>query len=235
MTDLGLTDRIQRYRAAACLSGVLFAGISTSADASIVFINFSNQLLADSNVNDTAYERFAFDLNGDGTADFAFDHQLLGNTDGAARLVNPNSNSPLQVVGFRGGNLSFYKYPLRLAAGANIGPTQAFVTLAGTGFGAFGSLALGNGYPNSQWTNDSTPGFLGFQFTAGGSSYYGWIQISIAPNNVQNGRAITLISAAYDDTGIPIVAGAVPEPTTSVGLLALGAAGLLAHRRRRAA
>jgi hypothetical protein len=39
---------------------------------------------------------------------------------------------------------------------------------------------------------------------------------------------------AYEDSGAGILAGAIPEPS-SLGLLALGATGLLARRRRQAA
>jgi hypothetical protein len=39
---------------------------------------------------------------------------------------------------------------------------------------------------------------------------------------------------AYESSGAGILAGAIPEPS-SLGLLALGASGLLARRRRQAA
>ena len=77
-------------------------------------------------------------------------------------------------------------------------------------------------------------GFIGFAFDpdniAGAQTFFGWARMSVGDNATTSG---VVVDWAYDDTGAGIAAGTAPEPT-SLGLLALGAAGLLAFRRRTA-
>lgn len=63
----------------------------------------------------------------------------------------------------------------------------------------------------------------------------GWFRMNFGGS----GGAITYLGAAFESTpGVPIVAGAVPEPATvglfGLGVLALGAAGVRRMRKRRA-
>ncbi|HUB79921.1 MAG TPA: PEP-CTERM sorting domain-containing protein [Bryobacteraceae bacterium] len=79
-----------------------------------------------------------------------------------------------------------------------------------------------------------TPGmdaYLGFYFQGTGGPQAGWAEISMGAADA----SFDLISYAYEtDANTPINAGEVPEPST-MALVALGGAGLLALRRRRAA
>jgi len=223
-SSLSRSVRLRRYCSlgAAVLAG---AGSVTTADAAITFINLGNEVLFDTDPIGNAPVSRSFDLNGDGQLDIDFAHLSIG-MNGAALVASAEGGQ----LGAVGQAFSGFFYPARLNAGANIGAAQAFITLSNN----VGSLAAAGGYPNSQWTNDSTPAFLGISFQNNGQTVYGWVQIAVGPNTGPMPRALTLLNAAYESSGGPILAGAVPEPSTSVGLLALGAAGLAWHRRARA-
>jgi hypothetical protein len=87
----------------------------------------------------------------------------------------------------------------------------------------------------SDWATgvDGTSGYVGFSFDNAGTVNYGWLAVTY------NAAAQTLVVGdfAYENSGASILAGdigVIPEPS-SLGLLALGASGLLARRRRQAA
>ena len=80
-------------------------------------------------------------------------------------------------------------------------------------------------------------GFIGFKFNNGSGDQYGWVRIRMA-TGLRIDHDFWLIDYAYADPGEPIRAGQtfsnemVPQEG-SLGGLALGAAGLLAWRKRR--
>ena len=67
--------------------------------------------------------------------------------------------------------------------------------------------------------------YIGFKFhnASAGALNYGWAEVNIG--------SLDVVQWAYENTGAPIMVGAVPEPS-ALALLAAGAAGLLAYRRR---
>ena len=88
-------------------------------------------------------------------------------------------------------------------------------------------------FPNQQFGNAPGEHFIGFQFTDGaGDLQHGWVRLDLADTVVQE---FTVVDFAYSTRGENITVGqtvAVPEPG-SLGMLALGALGLAATRRRR--
>lgn len=94
--------------------------------------------------------------------------------------------------------------------------------------------------PPGQWQVGDI-GFLGLEIAINGQTDYGWAEIQL-----NNGGSMmdptagqfTLFGYAYDDSGNPIIAGRTSSPVAdsgdSIGLLLLGAAGVLALRSRRA-
>lgn len=105
-----------------------------------------------------------------------------------------------------------------LISGTPIGPTGTF-TRTGN------SLDIG-----PQFNLNSSDNFLGFRFqneAAANQTQFGWLQLRMGANTGDR----TIVGYAYEDTGAAIIT-AVPEPS-ALALLATGAAGLFAARRRR--
>jgi hypothetical protein len=69
---------------------------------------------------------------------------------------------------------------------------------------------------------------VGFDLVDDGLNYYGWIQLS-NPLNIIAGQAVDWAYESAPNT--PIIAGAVPEPST-LAFLSLGGLLILASRRR---
>jgi hypothetical protein len=99
------------------------------------------------------------------------------------------------------------------------------------------SRYMSGGVPNNygQFLGVNSTGFLGFRFTSGGNTHYGYIELGITPGAPGNGPGITFLSAAFENLpAMPIEIAAVPEPKTaalSLGALALGAAATLRRRK----
>jgi len=126
----------------------------------------------------------------------------------------------------------------RLPFGASIGPVRAFNSSLGTL--AEQSVHLSShflfsgpfGHFNS--TSGDVSGYLGLEVLQGSTPDYGWANIVVHPN-----FSVTLNSFALDTSGAILSAGdtgvaATPEPA-SILLLALGAAGIAAYRRKHKA
>lgn len=234
-----LSKKFAVYSAVGGACGLTF-GV-TAAEAGIVHTDFSKVA--------TITTPQGIDLDGDNVNDFTFSLTLHG----------PNaygSNSNWAAIRGEGINkfastvpspyFSGFSYgPANLAAGETIadkdfhggmGPMQMAYTLYGPThiFGAFGG------------ENFSTPasGFIGLQFTTGyGDTVFGWVKVAIV-GDVTNpnfrSAQIQIFDGAYATDGADILAGqTVPEPAsitlTALGMLAMGAVGVMERRRRKAA
>jgi len=84
------------------------------------------------------------------------------------------------------------------------------------------------------FTNSSSNNLVGIRFTNGANTYFGWIRYSLSSTSGAQPRAV--VEYAYEDSGAGILAG-VPEPSTFalLGVMATGALGVRAWRKRKAA
>ena len=85
------------------------------------------------------------------------------------------------------------------------------------------------------WANGQT-GFIGLHILYVSDVHYGWARIELIITSVTGGQgdvSFRVIDLAYEsDANTGLTAGAIPEPS-SLGMLAMGATGLYALRRRR--
>jgi hypothetical protein len=118
----------------------------------------------------------------------------------------------------------------QLAPGDLVG--SATHTPGGSWFGNLHSTSS-NGGQGGAWDVDGERGYIGFSFPladGAGSTVYGWAEVE----RVDGSNGI-LRGWGYEDSGDPIaIPGVVPEPG-GLALLALGATGVAALRRRRSA
>lgn len=228
----GLEKRIASYGAMAIAAAV---GGATPANAAIiVFTGGNTTTLNNGSVT------FNMVTGAVGTADAGMDFALRY----PLAPVNPSSTSAgaeALVTSPAGmGFLVGSGLPLKLAGAANIGPAGAFqgVGVLARRFSSYSSSAfIGN------WQSLGSAlgqGYLGLKFFIGANAHYGWADITLNPD-----LSVTLNSFAYEScadqsigagqtTGGATCDSSVPEPH-SAALLAMGAAGLLAYRRRRKA
>jgi len=76
------------------------------------------------------------------------------------------------------------------------------------------------------------PAYIGMRFDPGDGLHYGWINVVRDPD-ATNPYALDALAWGYEtEAGVPIPAGAVPEPG-SLALLAFGAGAALRRRRQR--
>ncbi len=204
-------DARPRGREMRLLAYSLAAGASAVAagttDAAIVYSGLQNIAIGQ-------YSSQNLNLDGDAYNDILLKNYVFsgGNYQGAYVSYYPG-----KVVGFTSG----LSYVSALSAGTVIDAGNANSQF-------FGSMAYGANNPNAEF-NNVTDAYIGLAFPIGGVNHYGWVRV-----DVDNAAGTFVIKDwAYDDVaGQGIEAGAVPEPG-ALSLLAVGAAGVMAMRRRQ--
>jgi hypothetical protein len=191
-----------------------------------------------------------WDVDSNGIPDFTFQ---VRNPQSATQVVWQANMSPVTAAGTNAlaGYIGGYgiSYAVRLSAGASIGAVapSGFASLGASSnpaqagswrnpaqvvLGSFyGALPYG-GFAVAGAANANVRGFVGFRFDQGGQTRYGWLDVEVRRSGTAAGSGgIFFYGAAYEDSGAPIAAGAVPAPGTLAGL-AVGAAACLRRKRR---
>lgn len=124
-------------------------------------------------------------------------------------------------------------FPIPLSAGTEIDSGAAGYGWLGNILGgdvltaSIGSGIIGEPFLTDGYFTGLESAYLGFDFQQSGETYYGWVQVGCPVVGLNAGW---IYDYAYETSpNTPIVAGAVPEPCTS--LLLIGG-GLLFFRRR---
>ena len=141
-------------------------------------------------------QSFDIDLDTNGVVDFRI-NQIIDSTNFDITGVTIQARGPAanQVLGLDYQN---YNYPFKLNVGDTIGPGKPFTGVGvNDRLGYLGLIVDGASYPNSQFVNGVTDGFLGVRFEGNLDSivetYYGWIRVDVAADL----RSITIKDYAY--------------------------------------
>jgi hypothetical protein len=210
----------------------------TSAEAEIHYSGILNVALP----GDSSFSIATFPLNG--SAHLAFWHSSGPVSEGAARFAIPGSHSRLgSSVGAFAGSLlqGGTLYLSKLASRVNLSQLTFNNSCYSTPYyqvrchgGTIGRFDA----PNGKFKHPGK-GFIGFLFDTGGGPQYGWARIKTSGQPKYRLIVVDYAWADYGDrirTGQKSSAGDMVDAVTesgSVGLLALGAAGLVAWRKRR--
>jgi len=205
-----------------CSAGKLFAYTaaassafvySATADAAIIYSGVQN--INSGSVNVNFYQDATVDFSFSATASASYGSALLNPLNGAA-FIKTN------VVDVK-----------KLASGSSISAgAGVFRTIDGS-FRFKNNSSIGGSWSGG---NASSGGFAGVKINNNGTDIFAWLRFTVQNNASGYPINVTLVDWAYEDSGAPIIAGATTSPVPlpgSLGLLAMGASGLAAFRRRK--
>lgn len=216
-----VTSRTAIQTAAYTAAAGAALALAASADAAIQYTAVGQYFPIGTGTGPTFQNGYPIDFNGDTVPDF--------------NIVVQRSASTSQGVLAFGNRMVFDAgYPAQLAAGLSVGPAQVF--------GSVSTLALAMDIGGAttfygNWLN-SQQGFLGIAVPNAGSTNYAWVRLSISNDISGIPVGFTVADWAYETVAdTALMTGAIPEPSpvTGLALLAAGAAGVTAWRRRKQA
>ena len=214
----GLSTRKLLSYTAAASSAFVF---SATADAAIIYSGVSN--VTDGSV----------DVNNDGVTDFSF-FGSVSSAYGLGKLYAFGGAQYIKADGPGAGGFDVKKFSSGNAISAGAG------VFGSAGDGSFRFVNTSSGTVGGDWGGalapNTTSGFAGVKVKDNGNDIFAWLRLSVENNALGQPIHVTLIDWAYEDSGAAIITGATTSPVPlpgSLGLLAMGASGLAAFRRRK--
>lgn len=205
--ETSTSPSLKRRAAYTLAASAAAVGTANSADAAIQYSGIQNIAVGS-----------GFFQNLDLNLDSAQDITLQNFNNFAGPYQGLNTFIGAGAVGFTSG----FSYISALGAGTLVDGSSNFKF--------FGSMAYGANNPNAQF-NNVTDAYIGVRLASPANTNYGWVRVDV--NNAN--KTLLIKDWAYEDVaGTGIRTGAIPEPGT-LGMLAVGAAGLASLRRKRAA
>ncbi len=165
-----------------------------------------------------------FDVNGDGTVDLTLDVTLRAlPREFTFWAGGQSSGGVITITNIEIGQFGVASLPKDFEIGSNLGDAAMEFTLFSTQNPL--PIVTTNSIPEGPFYQN--PGYLGFQFEAADGVHFGYIYLE----EVQSLSAIYHGFAYESEPNTPILAGAIPEPSSV--LLVFLASGLLVGRRLR--
>ncbi len=181
-------EKFLRYTS---LVGAVF-GVNQAMNAQVVWTDIPDTTLSKSG----AFYDFNIDNDTSGIIDFRIT-QIIDSTtsDINGVIIGKRGSINNQTIGLDYGN---YNYPFKLNVGDRVGSGEPFKGINDSkNIGYLAFEALGSTYPNSQFTNGVTDGFLGLKFQAFENDtirdYFGWIRLDLAADY----KSVTIKDYAY--------------------------------------
>ena len=228
-TRLSVSVNAKRWAAYSAAGIATSLGVQQTAEADIIH-NVYNQRVADPNLADNNSTSFIAPLatGPGGSAYLRFRHLANNSNPGIAwaSLLTLGGGATGALAGL---TTQGYRYPQNVPYLQRIDLIGQFTLGNGTG-----SLAYNSGFPNTQFGN-AGEGFLAFRFNVGNGTQYGWARLQMDGKLAALPNAYEVVDVAFGAPGDLLWVGkldVISEPG-SLGILALGAVGLLAWRRKR--
>jgi hypothetical protein len=238
---LALEQRLAMYRfSVLAAGGVIAAAAATPGQAAVISYTLPSPLTASVNGTPILFDFFTGSAAlsptpPGGLGQFELNVQqrtFPGSGDSVYHQVEPG-------VHVSSGSVLGPGLAARVGSGYNINGGDAFTNGGEPLFVDSNVSRNGNTYQNDKgsWSPDSPDdqGYLGFAFSNGTGTDYGWADVTLAGDG-----SLTLHSFGYDNSGAPIAAGATgsggaaaPDANPLLLLAVGGAVGLAAYRVRR--
>lgn len=216
LLGLPVDTRLAGY--AALAGAALAAPAIPNADAAIIYSGPVS--ISVPNTTAGVYLNFVTNISNVNPASVpGWDFNPFGSGGNLAMFSSATAGHVTNYIGV-GATVSALNFGDSISAASTYGTTGTQTT---TGAGAPFRTTQSTAYVGVQFQNEANANLL----------TYGWVLLS---TTATTGFPATIIGYAYESSGAAITAGAIPEPSTFalLGVVAAGAVGLRAWRKRKA-